>query len=180
MMIFRHGVAVRFMEFSRLLSLLKEGYSEGRSDAPVLTELAEVEVLAIDELGKGRLSDWELTIIDEVVSRRYNAMGCTLATTNYVPGNPTGAAPPNLSTTQTSGQTLGDRVGDRVYSRLLHLPLRDLELARVLVLEAVRLMLLMTNAAERLALVGPARCDESPLVPWLMDRHREEAQGACQ
>ena len=59
-------------------------------------------------------------------------------------------------------------------------PLRDLELARVLVLEAVRLMLLMTNAAERLALVGPARCDESPLVPWLMDRHREEAQGACQ
>ena len=91
-MIFRHGVAVRFMEFSRLLSLLKEGYSEGRSDAPVLTELAEVEVLA-DELGKGRLSDWELTIIDEVVSR-YNAMGCTLATTNYVPGNPTGAAPP--------------------------------------------------------------------------------------
>ena len=98
---------------------LKEGYSEGRSDAPVLTELAEVEVLAIDELGKGRLSDWELTIIDEVVSRRYNAMGCTLATTNYVPGNPTGAAPPNLSTTQTS--TLRDCVGDRVYSRLLQL-----------------------------------------------------------
>ena len=63
----------------------------------------------------------QLTIIDEVVSRRYNAMGCTLATTNYVPGNPTGAAPPNLSTTQASGQTLGDRVGDRVYSRLLQL-----------------------------------------------------------
>ena len=73
------------------------------------------------ELGKGRLSDWELTIIDEVVSRRYNAMGCTLATTNYGPGSPTGAAPPNLSTTQNSGQTLGDRVGDRVYSRLLQL-----------------------------------------------------------
>lgn len=120
-LIFRHGVSVRFMEFSRLLSLLKEGYSEGRSDAPLLTGLAEVEVLAIDELGKGRLSDWELTIIDEVVSRRYNAMGCTLATTNYSPGTPSGAAPPNLSTTQSSGQTLGDRVGDRVYSRLLQL-----------------------------------------------------------
>ena len=88
----------------------------------MLTELAEVEVLAIDELGKGRLSDWELTIIDEVVSRRYNAMGCTpLATTNYVPGNSNGRSAPNLSTTQTSGQTLGDRVGDRVYSRLLQL-----------------------------------------------------------
>jgi len=120
-LIFRHGVAVRFMEFSRLLSLLKEGYSEGRSDAPLLTELSEVEVLAIDELGKGRLSEWELTIIDEVVSRRYNGLGCTLATTNYLPGQPTGSAPPNLSTTQAPTQSLGDRVGDRVYSRFLQL-----------------------------------------------------------
>lgn len=120
-LIFRHGVAVKFMEFSRLLSLLKEGYSEGRSDAPILSELSEVEVLAIDELGKGRLSEWELTIIDEVISRRYNGLGCTLATTNYVPGEPTGAAPPNLATQQTPTQTLGDRVGDRVYSRCLQL-----------------------------------------------------------
>ena len=103
---------VAYMEF------LKAEYSEGRSDTELLTELAEVPVLAIDELGKGRLSDWELTIIDEVVSRRYNAMGCTLATTNYRPGEPSGAAPPNLATTAQLTQTLGDRVGDRVFSRL--------------------------------------------------------------
>ena len=117
-LIFRHGVPVRFIEFSRLLSSLKAGYSEGRSDAGLLSELAEIPVLAIDELGKGRLSDWELTIIDEVISRRYNAMGCTLATTNYPPGAPSGAAPPNLATTKQLTQTLGDRVGDRVFSRL--------------------------------------------------------------
>ncbi len=117
-LIFRHGVPVRFIEFSRLLSSLKAGYSEGRSDAELLTQLAEIPVLAIDELGKGRLSDWELTIIDEVISRRYNAMGCTLATTNYAPGAPSGAAPPNLATTKQLTQTLGDRVGDRVFSRL--------------------------------------------------------------
>lgn len=117
-LIFRHGVPVRFIEFSRLLGSLKAGYSEGRSDTELLTELAEVPVLAIDELGKGRLSDWELTIIDEVVSRRYNAMGCTLATTNYRPGEPSGAAPPNLATSAQLTQTLGDRVGDRVFSRL--------------------------------------------------------------
>lgn len=117
-LIFRHGVPVRFIEFSRLLSSLKAGYSEGRSDAELLSELAEIPVLAIDELGKGRLSDWELTIIDEVISRRYNGMGCTLATTNYVPGVPSGAAPPNLATSKQITQTLGDRVGDRVYSRL--------------------------------------------------------------
>ena len=120
-MIFRHGVPCRFIEFSRLLSMLKEGYSSGRSDAPLLDDLSEIPVLAIDELGKGRLTDWELTIIDEVISRRYNALGCTLATTNYLPGTPTGAAPPNLSTSAQLTQTLGDRVGDRVYSRLMQL-----------------------------------------------------------
>jgi DNA replication protein DnaC len=120
-LVFRHGVPVRFVEFARLLSMLKEGYSSGRSDALILGELANVPVLAIDELGKGRLTDWELTIIDEVISRRYNAMGCTLATSNYNPGEPTGAAPPNLATNTQLNQTLGDRVGDRVYSRLVQL-----------------------------------------------------------
>jgi DNA replication protein DnaC len=120
-LIFRHGIPCRFIEFSRLLSMLKEGYSSGRSDAPLLSDLAEVPVLAIDELGKGRMTDWELTIIDEVVSRRYNAVGCTLATSNYLPGTPTGAAPPNLATSSQLTQRLGDRVGDRVYSRLMQL-----------------------------------------------------------
>jgi len=117
-LIFRHGIEVRFVEFSRLLSMLKEGYSSGKSDAPILSELAQVPVLAIDELGKGRLTDWELTVIDEVISRRYNAMGCTLATTNYAPGEATGFESANLSTGKGPSQTLTDRVGERVYSRL--------------------------------------------------------------
>ena len=52
-LIFRHGIPCRFIEFSRLLSMLKEGYSSGRSDAPLLSDLSEIPVLAIDELGKG-------------------------------------------------------------------------------------------------------------------------------
>jgi DNA replication protein DnaC len=117
-LIFRHGVEVRFIEFSRLLSMLKEGYSSGKSDAGVLGEIATVPVLAIDELGKGRLTEWELAVIDEVISRRYNAMGCTIATTNYGPGEPTGFESANLSTAKRPSQRLADRVGDRVYSRL--------------------------------------------------------------
>jgi DNA replication protein DnaC len=117
-LMFRHGVEARFIEFSRLLLLLKEGYQAGVSDAPILSELSETPVLAIDELGKGRLSDWELRVIDDVVSRRYNSMACTIFTTNYAPGATSGAAPPNLSTSTDLQQNLGDRVGDRVYSRL--------------------------------------------------------------
>ena len=117
-LIFRHGVAVRFVEFSRLLSILKENYSRGRSDSEMLNELVTIPVLGIDELGKGRMSEWELTIIDEVVSRRYNAMGCMLGTTNYRPGEPTGTGSPNLALPTIPKQTLGDRVGSRVYSRM--------------------------------------------------------------
>src|SRR6185436_2452045 len=102
-LVFRHGVETRFIEFSRLLLLLKEGYEKGVSDAPVLAEIYETPVLAIDELGKGRLTDWELRVIDDVVSRRYNA---------------TGSLPTNLATGIDLAQSLGDRVGDRVYSRL--------------------------------------------------------------
>lgn len=58
----------------------------GQAYSERLTELAEVPLRAIDERGKGRLTDWERAIIDEVISRRSNAMRCTLATTNHEPG----------------------------------------------------------------------------------------------
>jgi DNA replication protein DnaC len=117
-LIFGQGLSVRFVEFTRLLGLLKQGYEEGRGDSAVLSELAAVPILIIDELGKGRVTDWELTIIDELVSRRYNAMAPILATTNYRPAEATGAPPPNPAQVNATPQTLGDRVGDRVYSRL--------------------------------------------------------------
>lgn len=117
-LVFTHGIQVRFVEFSRLLSILKEGYSTGRSDTTLLSELSSIPVLGVDELGKGRLSEWELTIIDEVVSRRYNALGTLLGSTNYRPAEPTGAPPPNLAQPEFERQTLGDRVGWRVFSRL--------------------------------------------------------------
>ena len=74
-----------------------------------------------DELGKNRRTDWELGVIDELIGRRYNAMGCTLATTNYPPGRASGAAPPNAAVDLRFTQTLGDCVGQRVYSRLLEM-----------------------------------------------------------
>lgn len=112
------GVAARFVEFSRLLGMLKEGFTAGDSGTDLMSELAEVPVLAIDELGKGRMTDWELTVIDEIISRRYNGMRCTLATTNYEPAGPTGAQVGNPAMMSGPKQTLGDRVGERVWSRV--------------------------------------------------------------
>ena len=97
LLIFNHGLRVRFVEFSRLLSSLRDGYSRGLSDSQMLDELVTIPILAIDELGKGRVSDWELTIIDELISRRYNAMKPIIGTTNYCWKQAQGNAIPNLS-----------------------------------------------------------------------------------
>ena len=118
-LIFQKGIRVRFIEFTRLLTILRDGYTKGDSNQKLMTELSTVPVLAIDELGKGRLTSWELSIIDEVISRRYNTKGLIVATTNYKWGPPQseGVTLTNLAENFNT-QTLGDRVGDRVFSRL--------------------------------------------------------------
>lgn len=116
-LIFRYGVTARFVEFSHLVGDLKAGFDVGRGTHSLLDPLVRVDVLAIDELGKGRNTEFEGTVVDELVSRRYNAAGTILATTNYKPGQTSGRAVPNLASPK-SAPTLVDRVGDRVYSRL--------------------------------------------------------------
>ena len=117
-LIFRYGITARFVEFSHLVGDLKAGFDIGRGTHALLDPLVKVDVLAIDELGKGRNTEFEGTIVDELVSRRYNAAKPILSTTNYEPGRATGRAAGNMARGATSVPTLVDRVGDRVYSRL--------------------------------------------------------------
>ena len=119
-LVFRQGVRVKFVEFTHLLADLKSGFDMGRGMSVLIDPLVEVEVLAVDELGKGRNTEFEGTVLDELISRRYNAMRPILATTNYAPGA-TGNAVANAAAIQVgTGHRpgLGDRVGERVYSRL--------------------------------------------------------------
>ncbi len=116
-LVFDHGVEVRFVEFTHLLSTLKAGFDEGIGEAVTLQPLVRVPVLAIDELGKGRATDWELAIVDSLVSRRYNALATVLATTNFRAVGPTGLSDANLADPDKV-PSLGDRVGERVFSRL--------------------------------------------------------------
>ncbi len=116
-LVFEKGVQVRFIEFSHLLSELKVGFERGRGTGQTMNALASVEVLAIDELGKGRGTEFEHSVVDELISRRYNGVRTTLATTNYAPGRGRGVASANLSQPQHQPGLI-DRVGERVYSRL--------------------------------------------------------------
>lgn len=117
-LIFEQGERVRFIEFSRLLATLRDGFSKGQSNQELMHDLCTVPVLAIDELGKGRLTGWELSVIDDIISGRYNAQGIILATTNYKWGPPSGKHDTVNLAENFEAQSLGDRVGERVFSRL--------------------------------------------------------------
>jgi DNA replication protein DnaC len=120
-LVLRKGVSARFVEFSHLLADLKAGFDTGRGAAELLDPLVKVDVLAIDELGKGRNTEFESTVVDELVSRRYNAMRPILATTNYAAERASGRAVANMAEAalgHAALPTLADRVGDRVFSRL--------------------------------------------------------------
>jgi DNA replication protein DnaC len=78
-----YGVGVHFTDFSHLLWTLKAGFSQGTSEAQLIEPLVEVEVLFIDELGKGRASEWEVGVLDALVCGRYNRGGITFFSTNY-------------------------------------------------------------------------------------------------
>ncbi len=120
------GVASRYVEFMLLLSDIRAGFDSNRGHMEIIRPLAGIPVLAIDELGKERGTEWERSMLDELISRRYNAGLTTLFATNYplqpevVPERPG----PTVNTKSKEWQreaeamTLAQRIGDRLISRL--------------------------------------------------------------
>jgi DNA replication protein DnaC len=108
----QRGVKCLFKDFFFLLSDLRQGYSQGIPDNEVLSPLIETEVLVIDELGKGKSNEWELNILDQLISKRYNASKTTLVTTNFISRD--------YLTKQDYEEKdiLEVRVGERIASRL--------------------------------------------------------------
>lgn len=124
-LIFRHGVPVLFRDFFHLLSDLKAGYSMDKSESELIDPLVSVEVLVIDELGKGRNTPWEQNILDVIISQRYNLQKTTIFTSNYTQSTKTTLAERVRPKDLQSGEgdleikdTLKDRIGPRIHSRL--------------------------------------------------------------
>jgi DNA replication protein DnaC len=128
------GVASRYVEFMLLLSDIRAGFSANRSHMEILRPLLTVPVLAIDELGKERGTEWERSMLDELISRRYNSGLSTLFATNFFPEDeakprreqpgPPGARFNTRSPEfqrDAEAMSLDQRVGDRVYSRLVEM-----------------------------------------------------------
>ena len=121
------GVETRYVEISLLYATIRRGFQEGKSGGEIIGPLSQVEVLAIDELGKGRGSAFELETLDELIARRYNAGRTTLLATNYPLEPERKATATTTKGYRTSEETknagkdaelLRERVGERIYSRL--------------------------------------------------------------
>ncbi|MGH7885316.1 MAG: ATP-binding protein, partial [Thermodesulfobacteriota bacterium] len=107
----KKGVRCMFKDFFFLLNDLKKAYSDGVAENDIINPLVETEVLVIDELGKGKSNEWELNILDQLISKRYNSSKKTLITTNYISKD-------HISKNQDTTQILENRVGERISSRL--------------------------------------------------------------
>ena len=105
-------MAARFVEFGHLLTELRNCFKEPGRARDVIQPLVDISVLVIDELGKGRGSDWELSVLDDLISKRYNAERTTILTTNY---------PVEAKISFEGQDVLSERVGMRIYSRLMEM-----------------------------------------------------------
>jgi hypothetical protein len=131
----RNAPTIKFVEFTQLLQMLRDGYSSKASESEVMQPLRTARVLLIDELGKGRMElDWQKEKLDDLVTHRYNNKLVTLFTTNF--GMPqaehknqsvakldTGKrfltdTEHSRNTVTQLKETLPERVGPRIFDRL--------------------------------------------------------------
>ena len=116
------GTECLFCSFPDLLEQLQESYDPvaQRSKAEILQPVLDVEVLALDDLGARRVSDWVEDTVTYILNHRYNQKKPTLLTTN-LPDSPDEAKERNASGKFRVSDTLQDRIGLRIYSRLFEM-----------------------------------------------------------
>lgn len=101
---FDRGAEVRFLPVVELLDMLRPGGPDG-----ALYELADIELLVLDDLGSERPTDWTAERLYSLVNRRWLEERPTIATSN-------------LSAVCSDGQAISDleaALGPRVFSRLV-------------------------------------------------------------
>jgi DNA replication protein DnaC len=118
----RKGIECLFCSFPDLLEQLQESYDPValRSKAEILQPVLETEVVAIDDLGARRVTDWAEDTVTYILNHRYNHKKPTLLTSNLPDerAETTGRSP---SGKYRVSDTLQDRIGVRIYSRLFEM-----------------------------------------------------------
>jgi DNA replication protein DnaC len=111
------GVPCLFSDYRELLKQIQNSYNDSvkATELDVLRPVFETEVLALDELGAVKPTEWVWDTVSLILNTRYNENRTTIITTNFddrpagTVAGPRGAA---------REETLGDRIGERMRSRL--------------------------------------------------------------
>jgi len=117
------GCSCLFCDYRELLKQIQNSYNDSvqATELEVLRPVFEAEVLALDELGAVKPSEWVWDTVSLIINTRYNDNRTTIITTNF-PDEPAAAAlelsPRSSAFAATRRETLGDRIGERMRSRL--------------------------------------------------------------
>jgi DNA replication protein DnaC len=116
--------ACLFCDYRDLLKQIQNCYNDSvqATELQVLRPVFEAEVLALDELGAVKPSEWVWDTVSLILNTRYNDNRTTIITTNF-PDEPAAAtasefSPRTAAFSATRRETLGDRIGERMRSRL--------------------------------------------------------------
>ena len=117
-LVLRRGVSGRFCDFRDLFARLKRTYGNDarEEERDVLAEVLSADVVVLDDLGAGRVTEWSFDIAQTVINELYERQRTVVITTNLA-NLPQGAQleGPRLAMRE---ETLGDRIGTRAFSRL--------------------------------------------------------------
>jgi len=117
------GCSCLFCDYRELLKQIQNSYNDSvqATELEVLRPVFEAEVVALDELGAVKPSEWVWDTVSLILNTRYNDNRTTIITTNF-PDEPAVAAlefsPRSSAFAATRRETLGDRIGERMRSRL--------------------------------------------------------------
>jgi DNA replication protein DnaC len=120
------GSACLFCDYRELLKQIQNSYNASvqATELELLRPVFEAEVLALDELGAVKPSEWVWDTVSLILNTRYNDNRTTIITTNF-PDEPAAAtamspelSPRGAAFAATRRETLGDRIGERMRSRL--------------------------------------------------------------
>src|SRR5271169_6520745 len=123
-LIVARGCACLFCDYRELLKQIQNCYNDSvqATELQVLRPVFEAEVLALDELGAVKPSEWVWDTVSLILNTRYNDNRTTIITTNF-PDEPAATtssefSPRSAAFAATRRETLGDRIGERMRSRL--------------------------------------------------------------
>ncbi|MFZ3265134.1 MAG: ATP-binding protein [Terriglobales bacterium] len=127
--ILKELIAVRscaclFCDYRELLKQIQNCYNDSvqATELQVLRPVFDAEVLALDELGAVKPSEWVWDTVSLILNTRYNDNRTTIITTNFpdeqAAATGSESSPRGAAFAATRRETLGDRIGERMRSRL--------------------------------------------------------------